>query len=200
LRVWPLRFSHPPRRGEAYVSSFILPWASLCSKVLPGPGRLLRGILSWGFPPLQRATPGSDLHRVHQTRLCCVFRLSQPLDAFFLPEPSGLVSCQWRSWGSDLQRFILPVRQVHISVTLPLLAFLSMPGVATLHPSAGLSESHDRQPESQGHMVSLRGTGGPTGNSAGLEVRLSGERLFAALLEPILSWVSSPPGISLFLP
>jgi hypothetical protein len=29
----------------------------------------------------------SDLHRVCLTRLCCVFRLSQPLDALFRPSP-----------------------------------------------------------------------------------------------------------------
>jgi hypothetical protein len=39
-----------------------------------------------------------------------VFRFSQPLDALFRPEPTGLVSCQIRSWGSPLQSFFLPCR------------------------------------------------------------------------------------------
>jgi len=29
----------------------------------------------------------------------CVFRFSQPHDAFIRPEPAGLVSCRIRSWG-----------------------------------------------------------------------------------------------------
>jgi hypothetical protein len=51
---------------------------------------------------------GSDPHRVCLTRLCCVFRLSQPPDALFLPEPSGFVSRRWRPWASALQRFAPP--------------------------------------------------------------------------------------------
>jgi len=33
------------------------------------------------------------------TRTACVFRFSQPRDAFIRPEPAGLISCRIRSWG-----------------------------------------------------------------------------------------------------
>jgi hypothetical protein len=142
--VWPYWFDHPsmtfgpcglglrgfpahPGYGQGLrLVPFFLPWTWLCSRVLPGPGRLLRGILSWGSPPLQRMQHREATYAGRSTaRLCCVFRLSQPPDAFFLPEPSGPVSCRWRSWGSALQRFAPPVSRVHISVSLPLLAFRS---------------------------------------------------------------------------
>jgi hypothetical protein len=50
------------------------------------------------WDPSTLAALGSDLHRVCLTRLCCAFRLSQPLDALFLPVPSGFVSRRWRPW------------------------------------------------------------------------------------------------------
>jgi len=50
---------------------------------------------------------GSDLHRAFHTRLCCVLRLSQPLDALFRPYLSDLVSCRCHP-GFSLQRFSLP--------------------------------------------------------------------------------------------
>lgn len=45
--------------------------------------------MGFGIPSAYEAT-GSDLHRAYRARLCCVFRLSQPPDAFLLPEPSRL--------------------------------------------------------------------------------------------------------------
>jgi hypothetical protein len=54
-----------------------------------------RAALPWGLGALRRLRyGGSDQHRACLTRLCCVFRLSQPLDALFRPRPSGLVSCR----------------------------------------------------------------------------------------------------------
>jgi len=49
---------------------------------------------------------GSDLHRVYPTRLCCVLRFSQPLDASFRPNPLDPISCRCHP-GSHLQRFSL---------------------------------------------------------------------------------------------
>jgi hypothetical protein len=49
---------------------------------------------------------GSDLHRGYLPRLCCVLRLSQPLDAFFRPNHLDLVSCRCHP-GLHLQRVSL---------------------------------------------------------------------------------------------
>jgi len=46
---------------------------------------------------------GSDLHRGYLPQLCCVLRLSQPLDAFFRPNLLGLISCRCHQ-GFHLQR------------------------------------------------------------------------------------------------
>jgi len=46
-----------------------------------------------GFLSLQRLpVTGSDIPRGYQTRLRCVFRVSHPLDAFFLPKPIRRIS------------------------------------------------------------------------------------------------------------
>ena len=47
-------------------------------------------------------------------RLCCVLRLSQPLDVFFHPKPLGLVSCRYHP-GFRLQSLPLRVSLVRLS-------------------------------------------------------------------------------------
>jgi len=73
---------------------------------------------------------GSDLHRVYLSRLCCVLRFSQPLDAFFRPSRAGPVSYRYRP-GFSLQRFSLPASLVCLatpSVSLVVsLRFLAVP-------------------------------------------------------------------------
>jgi hypothetical protein len=49
--------------------------------------------LSGFLAPTAHEATGSDLRRVCLARLRCAFRLSQPLDAFFLPKPCCPVSC-----------------------------------------------------------------------------------------------------------
>lgn len=55
--------------------------------------------------PSTPSPTASDLHRGCLPRLCCTFKLSQPLDALFRLLPAGLVSCRKRPWGLSLQRF-----------------------------------------------------------------------------------------------
>ena len=45
---------------------------------------------------------GSDLHWTYLVQLCCVLRLSQPLDALFRPHLFGLISCRYHP-GLHLQ-------------------------------------------------------------------------------------------------
>jgi hypothetical protein len=68
---------------------------------------------------------GSDQHRVCLTRLCCAFRLSQPRDALFLPQPFWLCFTPVTPSGFPLQRFSLPRSRCHLSALLPLLALSS---------------------------------------------------------------------------
>jgi len=64
----------------------------------------------------------SDLCRDCLPRLCNVFRLSRPLDAFLRFRPPSLVSCRWRPWASGLQRFSLCGSESHLPMTFALLA------------------------------------------------------------------------------
>jgi hypothetical protein len=80
---------------------------------------LLQSLTRWE-PPLARLAllgfsiptayevAGSDLHRACLTRLCCVFGLSQPLDALFLPEPFRLCFAPITLLGFPLQRIPPP--------------------------------------------------------------------------------------------
>jgi hypothetical protein len=65
-------------------------------------GASLEVLVPYSVLPIQ----GSGLiGRIFQNSTAYVFRFSQPLDAFFRPEPAGLISCRFRSWGSSLQSF-----------------------------------------------------------------------------------------------
>ena len=55
--------------------------------------------------PSTLAATSSDLHRVYLTRLCCVLRLSQPLDASFRSKPLRLYFAPVTPLGFRLQRF-----------------------------------------------------------------------------------------------
>ena len=58
--------------------------------------------------PTTLAEAGSDLHRACLTRLCCAFRLSQPLDALFRPQPLQPCFMLVTPLGFRFQRFSLP--------------------------------------------------------------------------------------------
>lgn len=61
-------------------------------------------LLGFDAPSTPSMNP-SDLHRGYLSRLCCAFRLSQPLDALFRDSPLGPISCRKHPWGFSLQRF-----------------------------------------------------------------------------------------------
>ena len=74
--------------------------------------RLKAHIRLVSFPPFHGVfslttfqNASSDLHQAYLTRLCCVFRLSQPLDALFRSHSFGPISCRIRPWGWSFQRF-----------------------------------------------------------------------------------------------
>jgi hypothetical protein len=56
------------------------------------------------FAPTAYEDTGSDLHRAYLTRLCSAFGLSQPLDAFLLPNPFRLCFTPVTLLGFALQR------------------------------------------------------------------------------------------------
>jgi hypothetical protein len=58
-----------------------------------------------GFIPYDVSDAGSDRHRAYLTRLCCVFRLSQPLDALIPPASPRLCFMPYPSLGFCSQRF-----------------------------------------------------------------------------------------------
>jgi hypothetical protein len=60
------------------------------------------------FDPSALEASGSDRHRVCLARLCYAFRLSQPLDVFFLPKPSRFYFTPETPLGFSLQRFVPP--------------------------------------------------------------------------------------------
>jgi hypothetical protein len=65
-------------------------------------------------------TVDSDLRRVCLTRLRCVFRFSQPLDALFRPQPSSLLSCRSRPWDSSSEKAKLLFRLTCLAALSPL--------------------------------------------------------------------------------
>jgi hypothetical protein len=62
----------------------------------------------------------SDLRRGFLSRLCCVPRFSQPLDALFRPHPFDLISCRYRP-GFHLQSLPLTLASCASRHLLPLL-------------------------------------------------------------------------------
>jgi hypothetical protein len=66
--------------------------------------------------PTTLTETGSDLHRVYLTRLCCAFRLSQPLDALFRPQPIRPCFMPVTPLGFCFQRFSLLGSGLRLSV------------------------------------------------------------------------------------
>jgi len=76
---------------------------------------------SWGFVPYDVSDAGSDLHRAYLTRLCCDFRLSQPLAALIPPAPLRPCFMPIPSLGFRSQRLPPPSCRHGFHRTLPLL-------------------------------------------------------------------------------
>jgi hypothetical protein len=77
------------------------------------------------FAPTAHEVAGSDQHRDCLSRLCCVFRLSQPLDASFPPKPCQPCFMLAALMGFSLQRVSLPIAGDVSRLLLPLLALVS---------------------------------------------------------------------------
>jgi len=75
--------------------------------------------------PSAYAGNGKRLDRGCLPRLCSVFRLSQPLDALLLPNPSRLCFTPETLLGFLLQRFPLRTGRARLSAPLSLVAFLA---------------------------------------------------------------------------
>jgi len=97
-----------------------------------------------GFVPYDVSNTGSDLHRAFLTRLCCVFRLSQPLDALIPPAPLRLCFMSYPSMGFGSQRFPPPSRRHDFRRALPLLSLVAPKHDSTSGESAPGRSVHDR--------------------------------------------------------
>lgn len=75
--------------------------------------------------PTTHEVTDSDLHRAYLTRLCCAYRLSQPLGAFFHPRPCPPCFVRVTPVGFGFQRFSLPGSEERLTTTLPLVPFLA---------------------------------------------------------------------------
>jgi hypothetical protein len=79
-----------------------------------------RGLTLLGFfAPTAHEVAGSDLHRACLTRLCCVFRLPRPPDAFFPPSPCRSCFVPAALVGFALQRVSLPIAGIPLGTPCP---------------------------------------------------------------------------------
>jgi hypothetical protein len=108
LANWPLGFFRTP--FEAVRNAPYRPLMGLGSTSEYDPKRTAdeqHPFMGFGGPSTHEA-PGSDLHRVCLTRLRYAFRLFQPLDVSFFPEPFRLCFTPVAPLGFPLQRFAPP--------------------------------------------------------------------------------------------
>jgi hypothetical protein len=78
-----------------------------------------RHTLLGSFAPTAHQVTGSDRHRAYLARLCCVFRLSQPLDASFPPRPCRSCFVPAALLGFALQRVSLPIAGTPLGTPCP---------------------------------------------------------------------------------
>jgi len=123
-----------------------------------------------GFLPLQRSRRGESTTGFASPDPAAS-RVSHPPDGLILPAPSGLVACRWRSWGFALRRFSLP------GIGRP----YSRPSTGV--PLARMALRFRSREASPGCPVFI-----PP------EVRCPPSRGYRDR-DPILPWVSSPPGL-----
>jgi hypothetical protein len=94
-----------------------------------------RGLTLLGFlAPTAHEVAGSDLRRACLARLCCVFRLPRPLDAFFPPSPCRSCFVPAALLGFALQRVSLPIAGTSLDVPCPSWRFLSTVARAVMSP------------------------------------------------------------------
>jgi len=130
-----------------------------------------------GFPnPSTLPETGSDLHRAWRTRLCCVFRLSQPPDAFFRPQPLRPCFMPVTPLGFRLQRLSPPGSWQPLDRT-------------ALH---AVSSSLSGSPSAEASDVPSLDDRSSKGSST-REIRSSPCRCYPNTTTPILSWHFSPP-------
>jgi hypothetical protein len=87
------------------------------------------------FPAKESHFPGAS----HRTRLCCVLRVSHPLDALLPPWPVGLISSRSRPWGSPSEVLLPPPRRTPSRAPTPLLTLCD-----SNSPTLRSAQSHPR--------------------------------------------------------
>lgn len=149
--------------------------------------------------PIAPLTADSDWYRAYLTRLRCVFRLSQPLDALFRPRPFRPCFMPVALLGFPLQRFLL--RRARRASRRPCpswhsIRWYSLPSPHSATHNDGLVPRATR----------LRGSvrrvpNGVRDGLQGFERRQKFVRpacnLSVTWLEPLLSWVSTFQGTPL---
>ena len=97
LEVFPTASS-----GTRFCRVPLRPWTCSLLQSLTGPDchRTSQQQLSWGSFPFSDISTGSPVHSGLPRPTPSDFRVSHPLAGLRLPEPSDLVSCRYRSWGS----------------------------------------------------------------------------------------------------
>ena len=150
--------------------------------------------------PSAHEVAGSDQHRACLARLCCVFRLSQPLDASFPPKPCWSCFIPAALLGFALQRVSLPNRRRRLSTS---------PAPPDVGVDVRTRRSSEPAPFPRRRAVSIaapRSGIGPARESAvGFGRAFRGFSPFRKSVlrstgisrrwEPILSWVSSLQGV-----
>jgi len=118
--------------------------------------------------PTTLSEAGSDLHRACLTRLCCAFRLSQPLDALFRLQPVRPCFMPVTPLGFHLQRVPLPGSGHASRRGLPFMPF------RTTGPDVGQDGSSPV----------------PTSRVCASEESVHGKPVLPGVCRPILSWRS----------
>jgi hypothetical protein len=109
--------------------------------------------------PSTLAEASSDLHRDYLSRLCCAFRLSQPLDALFRPQPLRPCFRPVTPLGFRLQRFSLPGSGLRLSAGPSLRAVLKRLGLASARtalypaPTSRVHASRESVPSGRSYPV-----------------------------------------------
>jgi hypothetical protein len=108
--VWTaLRHSQPRDPAPDLCRVPLRPWTCSLLQSLTGPDcrRTSQQQLSWGSRPFSDISSGGPVTSGLPRPTPSDFRVSHPLVGLRPPEPSGLVSCRYRSWGSPSGLFPL---------------------------------------------------------------------------------------------
>jgi len=130
-----------PGPGSGRSRSSSLPEADI---LLADQGDLVGERPFLGFVPYDVSDGGSDLRRAYLTRLCCVFRLSQPLDALIPPLSRWPCFMPYPSLGFYSQRVPPPSRRHGFHRALPLLPLATPKRCSTSGVDAPRRSVHNR--------------------------------------------------------